>query len=223
MVNSNFYTNKDELFKELEAIGFRVTSASSYKLQGIPDIERTLIKSLYHVDSEGRLLGLILTWLQVHGTHLIADKFFKEYEEARKYLGETPWFNGVCAYMYSEKDHRFKKGAKKLKKTHSFGNRDQASLIKLKGSVNFLEEVGILVPLTALRIREQDVMTVDELVKSNNQYRNRYIYGANWRAEIITLIQRGAQNPNQISKLLGIARSRVGIVFKEYMLIKDFI
>jgi hypothetical protein len=74
-----------------------------------------------------------------------------------------------------------------------------------------------------LRIRESDVFSVDELVKANRQYRNRYIFGANWRAEIITSIQNGAQNPNQVSKLLGIARSRVGIVFKEYSLIKKYI
>lgn len=219
MVNAN----KDDLFLELEAIGFRVTHSSLLKLKEEPDIERTIIKSLYHIDDEGRLLGLIFSWLHVHGEHLLADKIFKEYDECRKYLGETPWFSALCAYMYSMKDHRFKKGARKLNKGHSFGNRDQSSLIKLKGSVKYLEEIGISVPLTALRTREQDVMTVDELVRANSQYRNRYIYGANWRAEIVTAIQKGAQNPNQISKLLGIARSRVGIVFKEYTLIKNLV
>lgn len=221
MVNSNLNSSKEELFSELEAIGLRVTH--TIPLHEAPDIERVIIKTLYFIDSEGRLLGLLFTWLKVHGAHLIADKIFKEYEEAKKYLGETPWFPALCAYMYSQKDHRFKKGVIKLKKIHSFGNRDQTTLIKVKGSVKFLEDIGILVPLSAMRIREQDVVSIDELVQLNNQYRNRYIFGANWRAEIITLIQKGAENPNQISKLLGIARSRVGIVFKEYMLIKDFI
>lgn len=221
MGSTNLNFNKEELFSELEAIGFRVSHKN--KLMVTPDIERVIIKSLYFIDTEGRLLGLLFTWLNIHGSHLIADKVFKEYKEAKKYLGETPWFPAICAYMYSQKDHRFKKGVIKLKKNHSFGNRDQTTLLKLKGSVNFLEEIGILVPSSALRIREQDVLSVEELVKLNEQYRNRYIYGVNWRAEIITLIQKGAQNPNQISKLLGIARSRVGIVFKEYMLIKNFI
>ena len=169
------------------------------------------------------MLGLLVTWLNVHGSHLIADKLFKEYEDAKLYLGETSWFNGICSYMYSQKDHRFKKGATKLAKPHSFGNRDQSSLIKLKGAVDFLADIGISVAQSTLRIRESDILSVDELEKSNIQYRNRYIYGANWRAEIITSIQAGAQNPNQVSKMLGIARSRVGIVFKEYLQIKDYI
>ena len=227
--NQNSHSNVDQLFSELESIGFRVTSSHKHKIKSnispdlAPDIERIIIKSLYHIDSEGRLLGLLFTWLDVHGKHLIADKIFKEYEEAKKYLGETPWFSALCAYLYSKKDHRFKKGVEKLKKPHSLGYRDQSTLIKLKGSVKFLEDIGILVPTSAFRIREQDIMSVDELVKFSKQYRNRYIFGVNWRAEIITLIQNGAKNPNQISKLLGIARSRVGIVFKEYMLVKDFI
>jgi hypothetical protein len=216
-------SNINELFRDLEEIGFRVTHSYVGKLTEEPDIEKTLVKALYHIDSEGRLLGLIITWLKLHGAHLIADKFFKEYEAAKEYLGETPWFSGVCSYMYSQKDHRFKKGAVKLKKPHHLGNRDQSSLIKLKGSIDFLEDVGIFVAESSLRIRESDIFSVDELVKANRQYRNRYIFGANWRAEIITSIQNGAQNPNQVSKLLGIARSRVGIVFKEYSLIKKYI
>jgi hypothetical protein len=215
--------NIDELFRDLEAIGLRVTYSKVPKLSGEPDIEKTIVRALYHIDDEGRLLGLIISWLKVHGTHLIADKLFKEYDSAKRYLGETPWFNGICSYLLLQKDHRFKKGVLKLKKTHHLGNRDQSSLIKLKGAIDFLEEVGILAAESSLRIRESDVFSVDELVKSNRQYRNRYIFGANWRAEIITSIQNGAQNPNQVSKLLGIARSRVGIVFKEYSLIKKYI
>ncbi len=215
--------NIEELFRDLSAIGFRVTHSFVKKRANYPDIEKTLVRACYYIDSETRLLGLLITWLKIHGTHLIADKFFKEYEDAKEYLGETPWFHGICSYMYSQKDHRFKKGVIKLKKNHSFGNRDQSSLIKIKGAIHFLEEVGILVAESTVRIREPDILSVDELVKTNTQYRNRYIYGANWRAEIITTIQNGAKNPNQVSKALGIARSRVGIVFKEYLQIKDYI
>ncbi len=216
-------SNIDELFRDLDAIGFRVTYSNVSKISEEPDLEKTIVKALYHIDEEGRLLGLIITWLKIHGTHLHADKLFKEYDAAKEYLGATPWFSGICSFMYSQKDHRFKKGIVKLKKPHHLGNRDQSSLIKLKGAIHFLEVVGIMAAESSLRIRESDIFSVDELVKANRQYRNRYIFGANWRAEIITSIQNGAQNPNQVSKLLGIARSRVGIVFKEYSLIKKYI
>lgn len=208
--------NINELYSELSAIGFRVNADSLEDSEGV-DIEKTLVKSLYYIDKEGRLLSLVLSWLNIHGDHLIADKFFKEYEKAKEYLGESPWFTGVCAFMVNKKDHRFKKGGGRLKNAHHYKNKDQTQLIKIKGAVEYLEEVNIFIAKSALRLRERDVQSVDELIKDNKQYRNRFIYGANWRAEIITAIQNGVPNPNKIANHLGIQRSRVSIVFNEYV------
>lgn len=211
----------DLLYNDLYKIGFRVSTESTSVATTTPDIERTLIKALYEVDNDGRLLSLILSWLSVHKSHVVADKFFKEYQQSCKFLGETPWFVGICAFItVCLKDHRFQKGVRKLDKPHHYGNRDQNSLIKLKGSVDFLEMFNIHMATSSLRIRVSDVLTCEELIKSNLQYRNRFIYGANWRAEIITAIQSGSDSPGKVAKSLGLARSRVGAVFKEYALVK---
>ncbi len=212
----------DELYSNLDQIGFRVTHGPVRKIV-TPDIERTLIQACYYIDDDGRLLGLILSWLKIHGSHVIADKFLKEYEQAKKYLGETPWVSGLCAYMESLKDHRFKKGIKGLKVHHHLGNTDQSTLVSIKGSEKVFENVGIIVPQSAIRIRAKDIVNPEDLIKSNLQYRNRYAFGANWRAEIITSIQNGANSPAQVARMLGIAKSRVGIVFKEYMQVREFI
>lgn len=213
----------NELYYELNRIGIRVTFDFHPTSHIEPDIERILVKACYYMDEDGRLLNLIFSWLKVHGSHLVADKFLKEYENSKRYLGETPWFSALCAYMGSLKDHRFKKGITRLKKPHHFLNTNQDSLVKLKGAVKFLEEIGIIMAQSSLRIRESDVLSIEELIACNRQYRNRYAFGANWRSEIITAIQNGATTPAQISKLLGIARSRVGIVFKEYLQVKQYI
>lgn len=211
--------NVNDIYKRLSLIGFRVTFKGD-RNQDFVDIEKTIISSLYYIDKEGRLLGLIFSWLSIHGEHIIADKFFKEYDKAKEYLGDTPWFSGVCSFMYHNKDHRFKKGVQLLSIPHHFRNKDQGILIKIKGSVDFLEVVGILVASSSFRLRDQDIFSVDELINSNKQYKNRFLFGANWRAEIITAIQNGLENPNQIARRLGIQRSRVSIVFNEYMKVK---
>lgn len=207
--------NLDRLYSELSTIGFRVNS--NIEIQESVDIEKTLLKALYTIDTEGRMLGLILSWFEIHGEHLVADKFFKEYEKATEYLGDTPWFTGICSFMLSKKDYRFKKGVKKFKRVHNFRNKDQSKLIALKGSVDYFQDVNILVPKSAVRIRKADVLSIDELIQENKQYKNRFIYGANWRAEIITAIQSGISNPNKIANYLGIQRSRVSVVFNEYI------
>jgi len=210
----------DALYSDLVEIGFRVTHGPVEVRERTADIERTLIQACYHIDEDGRLLGLLLSWLKIHGAHVFPDKFLREYEQAKKYLGETPWVSGLCAYMDSIKDPRFKKGIQKRKVPHHLGNTDQSSLVALKGAEECFESVGIIVPRSSIRIREKDILSSEELIARNRQYRNRYAFGANWRAEIITAIQDGAETPAQVAKLLGIAKSRVGVVFKEFMQVR---
>lgn len=125
--------------------------------------------------------------------------------------------------MLSLKDERFRKGCIPLEKIHHFQNQDQSTLIALKGVVPYLDQIGIKLAQSSLRIRDSHVLSAAELIDSNGQYRNRFIYGANWRAEIITAMQRGLDSPMKISRELGIARSRVGVVFKEFSLVKAYL
>ena len=213
--------NLNQVFQQLSGIGFRV-SFQGKALKEF-DIEQALVEALYFIDQEGRLLSLILSWLTHHGAYLNVDKFFREYEKGIKYRGETPWFSGICAFMLYKRDHRFKKGVTKISPVHHIGGRNQNSLIKMKGAVSYFKDIGLLVAESSLRIREEDILGPAELISQNRQYRNRHLFGANWRADIITVIQEGAENANQVAKKLGLQRSRVGIVFKEYLLVESFL
>lgn len=209
----------DLLYSELITIGFRVTSIK--KKEGLADIEETLVKALYQVDHDSRMLGLIFSWLKVHHKHVIADKFVRTYNEAKKYLGDCPWFYASCAFVNDLKDFRFKKGLIGLGTSKFVGDRDQSAMIGMRGAIGFLEELNIMVPKGNIRIRIQDVLTTEELVKLNTQYRNRLIFGSNWRSEIITSVMKAPRNANQIAKELGIGRARVAIVLSEYAAIKN--
>jgi hypothetical protein len=211
--------NREELYNKLATIGFRVNTTK--KLKKIIDIEELLVVAIYEVDNDSRMIGLVFSWLKIHHKHIFADKFFRSYDNAKKYLGHSPWFHAVCAYLMHLKDNRFKKGLIKQKTPKYVGDRDQNIAIKRKGAIEYLQKVNILIPNGNLRIRDEDVLTVDELVSKNMQYRNRLIFGANWRSEIITAIMNGAKNANQVAKKLGINRTRVGIVFKEYQTISN--
>src|SRR5262249_47629716 len=92
------------------------------------------------------------------------------------------------------------------------------SSIQFQGSDEELKKHGILVPKKLLRIRPEDVLTEVELSKSNPQYKNRLLFGACWRADIITAIEAGVENPSQISRLLGCSYEPAHRVFREYQL-----
>ena len=204
------------LYDKLSEIGFRVTSKQ--KLDEFVDIEKTILEALYEVDSDSRLLGLLFSWASVHGEHLIADKLLKYYDNKKEHLGECPWVSAICAYLVHRKKHKFKKGIIKFKSEVWIGGRKMAVSLKMDGAINYLKELNIMIPSKHLRLRESDILMVKELIKTNTQYKNRFIYGANWRSEIITAIERGINNPYKISKELKIGYSRVWTVFNEYQL-----
>ncbi len=206
----------DNLYGKLSKIGFRVNF--DQKIDDFVDIEKTILNALYEVDSDSRLLGLIFSWMQVHGDHFIADKFFKLYFETKEHLGECPWVSALSAHLLHLKNHKFKKGIKKFKDEVWVGGRKSKTALKMDGGIYYLKELNIMIPKKHLRIRENDIFSVKELIKTNEQYKSRFIYGANWRSEIILTIKRGFKNPYQVAKELGIGYSRVWTVFNEYKL-----
>ncbi|MBI4925806.1 MAG: hypothetical protein HY843_07775 [Bdellovibrio sp.] len=92
------------------------------------------------------------------------------------------------------------------------------SSVRLKGSISYLKEAGFILPERSLRVRERDVFSPEALLKKNLQYRNRYIYGACWRADIITAIQQGMKSPSEVMKKIQCSYEPAYRVFKKYRL-----
>ena len=211
---------KNDLYSKLFSVGFRVNSELDISDKNAPDIESTIIEALYGVDSDSRLLSLIFSWLKVHGNHLIAEKFFKFYKKHSQIRGECPWFYASCAFLVENGDHRFKKGLVKQSSAVWSGGSPKPSGIELKGAVPYLKKLNIMMAEGSIRIREQDALSVEELIKKNHQYRNRFLYGDNWRADIITAIEKGMDNPYKISKALDVSYPSARQVFLNFMLVK---
>jgi hypothetical protein len=79
----------------------------------------------------------------------------------------------------------------------------------------------VIVPTVAIRIRERDVLTPQELAQINRQYRNRYLYGPSWRADIITAIESGAASPSEVMRMAGCSYEPAHRVFREYRLARE--
>ena len=206
------------LDQRLSNIGFLMSSTNG-KLNPLDyDIEATLISALYELDNNSRYFSLVFSWGIIHGKHIIADKFFNTYERIRVVKGDCSWVAGFCALLVSLGDRRFSKGLVRSKEPVYLRGRNVDKLIKLKGAIDYLEDINILVPVHYFEFHERKILSVEKLIKKNHQYRNRFLYGANWRSEIITLIELGFEKPYRIAKQLNIGHARVGEVFKEYQL-----
>jgi hypothetical protein len=202
----------------LSKIGFRISANDLESTSEIYfDIEDTIVKALYEAIDDGRLLSLIFSWQRKNGEYLITEKFFKIRDRYHKMLGPNHLINAFCAYSIHLGLHKYKKGAVKLKKVQ-FLQRVAPAAIKASGAVAWLKEINILCPNSHFVLKDESVMGPNELVKINLQFRNRLIYGANWRADIITAIQMGIENPSKIKELIGCSYEPANRIFKQYQM-----
>lgn len=203
----------------LASIGIRlgsVSSASSRKATSY-DIEQVLLDASGALRHDGRLASLLLSWVHVHAEHVIVEKL-------RKILRNTKGddqriaISALAAYAASQGQHKWKKLIFPVAKGLLFRSKTAESAIKLKGAEPWAEEYGIRIARGSLRIRPDDVLTVEELAKANPQYRNRLLFGASWRADIITAIQQGASTATEVMKRVGCSYEPAHRIRREYLI-----
>jgi hypothetical protein len=62
----------------------------------------------------------------------------------------------------------------------------------------------------ALRVRENDVLDEQALMRRNTQYRNRFRFGANARCDVVTHMESNRfQSVQELSRFLGLSRETV--------------
>lgn len=95
--------------------------------------------------------------------------------------------------------NQFKKDT--VKKT--LARDDYKSALKLKGNHPLFEKYNILIPNGFINFSQKNIMPQNILVKRSLILRNRYLFGANWRSDIISVIKLGMKNLFQIKKNIG--------------------
>jgi hypothetical protein len=208
----------------LAAIGFRIHfSEPDFKLKDLTlleeaDIEETLIRAAYEARVDFRILSILLTWITVHADYVIVEKFAKKRLAFEKPLGMNRVLDLMAAQAVASGSHKWKKLLRTSPRRPEIPVDPELleASIQYQGADEQLKKHGILVPKKLLRIREEDVLTSTELSRLNSQYRNRLLYGASWRADIIAAIEAGVKNANQISRLLGCSYEPAYRVFRDY-------
>lgn len=202
----------------LSRIGIRIWAKDiDEKFNGFVDIEETIVKALYDAPTDGRLMSLIFSWQKIHGEFLITEKFFKICTLFERVRGPNHFINAFCAYSVHLGLHKYKKGSVPLKKER-YLTTEAPSMIKARGAVDWLKKINILCPIPYFVLKEESIMPQVDLLKYNLQYKNRFIYGANWRADIITAIQLGFDNPSKIKNLIGCSYEPANRIYKQYKL-----
>ena len=201
------------LTAKLKAIGFRLWGDAK-KLDGFVDIERTLHEAALGSAIDGRLFSLLCTWVSVHGDKVVIEKLMKLQKKEN-----ASWLVAVVVFAENKGLHKWKRLLRKQKQELFFVSLESAmSQIARKGEIAGMREQNIFIAQNEIRIREDDVLSSKQLAKFNRQYRNRFLYGACVRADVITAIEQGTPNPYQIAKIVGCSQGPAYRIMKEYQL-----
>lgn len=200
-----------DLYCQLASIGINV----NYDGDVVPftDIEETLVLALKSIPSDRRLLGLILSWVKLHGDKINVERLVK-------LSGKNPpqWLGLIAVFAVHCKYHRWKKLIVKPASLQSNGNLASAkSRVKLKGEEEWSKDSGYLIPRGSESIADKFVLSPEQIAKINIHYKNKLLYGPNWRADIATAIEMGAQNPFQAAKICGCSYEPAHRVFKDFV------
>jgi hypothetical protein len=220
--------NKICLNQKLSLIGIRISySEKDYEVSTTTcfdyDIEETLILAAFEATQDYRLLSLLLSWVKIHGDYVIVEKLFKKLKEFEKYKGQTHIMNMLAVQAVLSGFLKWKKWvtSSKDKPIYPFIDESFKSSIEYQGANEDFAKFGVQIPKKFLRIRDSDIFSIEELAKSNIQYRNRLIYGSSWRADIIAAIEFGFKNPSIIARTVGCSYEPSHRIFNEYLIVKN--
>ena len=180
--------------RALARIGFRLFHDSAGDDASTrTDIEETLLSIVGMFSEDYRLASVLLSWIKVHGNHVIVEKLAKIANRPEHGAVATTWLALAAAWAVECGFHKWRKLARPVPGPVYFYAPDVSeAAIARKGLLSWPEPLGFRIPNSFLRIRESDVLTPAELIAVNPQYRNRYLYGASWRADIHVPVARQA-------------------------------
>ena len=209
--------SRSELHKNLAAIGITISSDSFTRSKALRvDIEQTLIEAAQAIGQgdDRRLLGLILSWIKVHGEIVNMKRLQKLLKQ-----GEAPlWIRLFAFYGLSIGESRWKILAKKLDKGTTLANEDLEMALKraaFRGEEEWSKDTGFIVALNSETINEKFVLSSTQVAQINLMYRSRLIFGASWRADIITSMALGAKTPTEAARLSRSSYEPAHRIFKE--------
>jgi len=208
--------NKNALNQKLAAMGITVASKKFPIKRALEvDIERTLLDVALAIESleDRRLLGLILSWIKVHGEMVNMkrlQKFMKE-ENAK-------WIRLFAFYGLHLGQSRWKILAQPIKAGPPLAN-EAINMAKkraaFKGEEDWSKNTGFLIAKGSESIHEKYVLSPTQVAKINLMYRSRLIFGSSWRADIITSMALGATTPAEAARRSGSSYEPAYRVFKE--------
>ena len=203
-MNRGSLKEKKELFRKLRSLGIALNQKA---LEHPVDIEETLIESLPYIQSDLKLLFLLLSWLQEMGDLVHIEKLKVL---AKEIPPEDLAFLGAIANYTQGKFRKWNLlvsfAQRKLSNDFSCHLHPKMTLAIDFGASQVeesFEKFGLKIPQVILE-DSRKLIPRKYLIRDNSRFRFRALFGTNWRADIAyELSQSPGLNAFQIKKRLG--------------------
>ena len=199
------------LEERLAALGIMVSARLLTKAErDSVDIEETLSEAFVAIGNDEnyfRFLSPLFSWIEIHADSVIVEKLLKINKRLQKPSSNLSLFSLAACFAVK---CGFRNWARLLiiSEIESggaiFGPRDLVeSLLQLRGEEEWAKKCGVRLPKGVLTTNSKWVLSKEALARTNRQYRNRLIYGPQWRADIINALELGARTPAEASRISG--------------------
>jgi len=154
------------------------------------NIEDTLLfaSELGMVDDDLRVLGVLVTWIEVHHPYINADRLVRVLPRHTSSRVRAFW---AAMATWLVKDRRFARlrGIYEGERVGllAVGTRFH---VERRGEDARFTGTSLVVPAQTLRRRPADVLPPVELAKVHAGYRNRVHLGPSWRADVWTVLEK---------------------------------
>lgn len=133
-------------------------------------------------------------------------------------------FNVVGALLSKTQDRRFQKVIEFCLEQNFVSEKPGKMLsfsLKIGQSTADAEFQSFGVQVSQLdAVDDKKIAKIELFLKNNVYIRNRLLFGCNWRADIISVIDMGLDNPTAVMKRLGCSYETAHRVFGEYRLVE---
>lgn len=132
-------------------------------------------------------------------------------------------FNVIGALLSKTQDRRFQKVIE-FCRAQNFVSEKPAKMLsfalKIGQSEVDIEFKSFGIQISQLdAVDEKKITKIDLFLKNNVYIRNRLLFGCNWRADIISVIDVGLDSPTAVKNRLGCSYETAHRVFSEYTLV----
>lgn len=216
--------------KLLAAIGVQFSedvSANDYKNA---DIERALIAGSIAIEQgDLRVVNPLFTWIEKNGEFVNVErlkKIMKSHTDPEKIV----WVYAMAFFGISHRQSRWKILANVQTQPKFLKNRhedplealeDAKTLQKLKGEPEWSKKTGFILANTSIQTSSKFALDKVALAKISMPFRNRLLFGPNWRADIATAIGNGAKSAKEICALTSCSHEPAHRVLSELTLLKQ--